>query len=161
MSLSALTHAGGSFVIAAIRTGLGLCEYLLYVSHCDACNLVVGAFEQCCLSVVVFVKFSLLSVRSSLQACLSINIIGSVMSDVFLCTHNFPVVCHSIQVFISRVSFVLFFDDIDGIVCFVCCVRFMHTILWLFVCVLLTCIAQARLLRSPVSLSLLDPFLIV
>ena len=146
---------------AASCTGSGWCESLLNELFVFACNLVVGAFEQCCLSVVVFVKFSLLSVRSSLQACLSINIIGSVMSDVFLCTHNFPVVCHSIQVFISRVSFVLFFDDIDGIVCFLCCVRFMHTILWLFVCVLLTCIAQARLLRSPVSLSLLDPFLIV
>jgi hypothetical protein len=91
-------------VSAAIRTGLGLCQYLLHVSYCDACNLGVGAFEQCCLSAVAFVKISLLSVRSSLQACVSINIIGSVMSDVFFCTQNSPVVCSSLQVVISRVS---------------------------------------------------------
>jgi hypothetical protein len=56
------------------------------------------------MSVVALANFPWLSVRSSLQACVSINIIGSVMSDVFLCTQNLQVVCNSLQVFISRVS---------------------------------------------------------
>jgi hypothetical protein len=47
LTLFALAHAGCSFVSAAIRTGSGWCESLLYVSFCDACNLVVGAFQHC------------------------------------------------------------------------------------------------------------------
>jgi hypothetical protein len=46
------------------------------------------------MSVVALAKFLWFSVRSSLQACVSINIIGSVMSDVFLCTQNLQVVCN-------------------------------------------------------------------
>ena len=56
------------------------------------------------MSVVALAKFLWLSVRSSLQVCVSIIIIGSVMSDVFLCTQNLQVVCNSLRVFISRVS---------------------------------------------------------
>ena len=65
-----------------------------------------------------------LSVRSSWQACVSINIIGSVMSDVFLCTQNIQVVCNSRRVFISRVSMFLSFEHIDETVCFVYVVMF-------------------------------------
>ena len=149
-----------SFVSAAIRTGSGWCESLLYVSFCDACNLVVGAFEQCCLSVVVIVKFSLLSVRSSLFLSLNKHHWFSDVRCISLHTEFSSSVSFTSSLHITCL-FVLFFDDIDAIVCFVCCVRF-HAYYSLVICVFFfICIAQARLLRSPVSLSLLDPFLIV
>ena len=81
------------------------------------------------------------------------------MSDVLLCSQNFQV-CAMHFKFSYHVSLCLLGDDIDAICCFVCAVMLMHTYSLATCGVLFTCIAQARLLRSPVSLSRLDPFLI-